>query len=140
MIVVDTSALVAIAFDEPECNAFVSAIRRSESALICTVTAVEARVVVHGRRGQRAVMLLDDVLALEPVELVAAGADIAAAAYAAFVTYGKGNRHPAGLNFGDLFSYALAKVRGLPLLFKGDDFGHTDIARALAQPGTAPRR
>ena len=52
------------------------------------------------------------------------------AAYAAFVAFGKGSGHPAGLNFGDVFSYALAKVRNLPLLFKGDDFSQTDIARA----------
>ena len=53
------------------------------------------------------------------------------AAYAAFVAYGRGSGHPAGLNFGDVFSYALAKVRGLPLLFKGQDFSQTDIANAL---------
>ena len=53
------------------------------------------------------------------------------AAYAAFVAFGKGSGHPAGLNFGDVFSYALAKVRGLPLLFKGDDFSQTDIASAV---------
>jgi ribonuclease VapC len=53
------------------------------------------------------------------------------AAYAAFVAYGKGSGHPAGLNFGDLFSYALAKVRGLPLLFKGRDFSETDIPPAV---------
>jgi ribonuclease VapC len=53
------------------------------------------------------------------------------AAYAAFVAYGKGSGHPAGLNFGDVFSYALAKARSLPLLFKGDDFAQTDIVRAI---------
>jgi ribonuclease VapC len=53
------------------------------------------------------------------------------AAYAAFVAYGKASGHPAALNFGDVFSYALAKVRGLPLLFKGDDFSQTDIASAI---------
>ncbi len=55
----------------------------------------------------------------------------AAAAYVAFVSYGKGSGHPARLNFGDVFSYALAKVRGLPLLFKGDDFSRTDIVPAV---------
>ncbi len=54
------------------------------------------------------------------------------AAYAAFVAFGKGSGHPASLNFGDVFSYALAKVRGLPLLYKGEDFAHTDIPGALA--------
>ena len=87
--------------------------------------------VVHGRRGQKAVILLDDLLKLPMFELVAPGQAEADAAYAAFVAYGKGSGHPAGLNFGDVFSYALAKIRGLPLLYKGDDFGHTDVASAL---------
>jgi ribonuclease VapC len=131
MIAVDTSALVAIAFAEPEREAFLQAIRIADKALISTVSVVEARMVIHGRRGQRAVILMDDLLRLPPFELVAPSAPEMDAAYAAFVAYGKGSGHPAGLNFGDVFSYALAKVRGLPLLYKGDDFAHTDIASAL---------
>jgi hypothetical protein len=88
--------------------------------------------VVHGRRGQRAVVLLNDLLRLPNFELVAPAASEADAAYAAFVTYGRGSGHPAGLNFGDVFSYALAKVRGLPLLYKGADFAQTDIQSAAA--------
>jgi uncharacterized protein with PIN domain len=68
--------------------------------------------VVHGRRGQRAVVLLNDLLRLPNFELVAPAPPEADAAYAAFVSYGRGSGHPAGLNFGDVFSYALAKVRG----------------------------
>jgi ribonuclease VapC len=132
MIVVDTSAIVAIAFGEPEREAFVDAIQQSDKALISTVSAVEARMVVHGRRGQRAVVLMDDLLRLPAFELVAPGAAEMDAAYAAFVAFGKGSGHPAALNFGDLFSYALAKVRGLPLLYKGDDFAQTDVVSALA--------
>ena len=132
MIVVDTSALVAIAFGEPEREAFVGAIRQADKALISTVSVVEARMVVHGRRGQRGVVLLDDLLRLPVFELVAPGAAEADAAYAAFVAFGKGSGHPAGLNFGDVFSYALAKVRGLPMLYKGDDFAQTDVLSALA--------
>lgn len=131
MIVIDTSALVAIAFDEPERADFLKVLARYERALISTPTVVEARLVVHGRRGQRAVVLLDDLLRLPPFEIVALGLAEANAAYAAFVAYGKGSGHPAGLNYGDLFSYALAKVRGLPLLFKGDDFAQTDIEPAF---------
>jgi len=131
MIAVDTSALVAIAFAEPEREAFLQAIKVADKTLISTVSAVETRMVVHGRRGQRAVILMDDFLRLPMFELVAPGAPEMDAAYAAFVAYGKGSGHPAGLNFGDVFSYALAKVRGLPLLYKGDDFAHTDIASAL---------
>lgn len=130
MIVVDTSAIVAIAFGEPEREAFVRAVEQADRALISTVSVVEARMVVHGRRGQRAVVLVDDLLRLPLFEAVAPGTAEVDAAYAAFVAYGKGSGHPAALNFGDVFSYALAKVRGLPLLFKGGDFAQTDIARA----------
>lgn len=131
MIVVDTSAIVAIAFGEPERGVFVKAIQDAEKALISTVSVVEARMVVHGRRGQRAVVLVDDLLRLPTFELVAPGALEMDAAYSAFVAFGKGSGHPAGLNFGDVFSYALAKVRGLPMLYKGDDFAQTDVLSAL---------
>ena len=133
MIVVDTSAIVAIAFDEPEREAFVRVVERADTALISTVSMLEARMVIHGRRGQRAVVLIDDLLRLPPFEMSAPGQPEIDAAYAAFVTFGKGSGHPAALNFGDLFGYALAKVRGLPLLFKGDDFSHTDFASAVAE-------
>ena len=131
MIVADTSAIVAIAFAEPEREAFVASLERAERTLVSSVTAVEARMVVHARRGQRAVVLVDDLLRLPFFEIVPPGAAEMDAAYAAFVAYGKGNGHPAALNFGDVFSYALAKTRGLPLLFKGRDFAETDIASAV---------
>lgn len=135
MIVVDTSALVAIVFAEPEREAFVGVIEESGKALISSVSVVEARMVVHGRRGHRGVVMLDDLLRLPVFEAVAPGAAETDAAYAAFVAYGRGSGHSAGLNFGDVFSYALAKVHGLPLLFKGDDFAQTDIVSALAAEG-----
>jgi ribonuclease VapC len=130
MIVVDTSALVAIALSEPERAVFLKAIQHAAKALISSVSVVETRMVLHGRRGQRAVVLVDDLLRLPLFEVVAPSAAETDAAYAAFVAFGKGSGHPAGLNFGDVFSYALAKVRGMPLLFKGDDFSQTDIANA----------
>lgn len=130
MIVVDTSALAVIVFGEPERDAFVACIERAGRTLVSTATVVETRLVVHGRRGQRAVVLLDDMLRLPLFELAPPGSAEMDAAYAAFVAYGKGSGHPAGLDFGDLFSYALAKVRGLPLLFKGEDFAQTDIEAA----------
>ena len=130
MIVVDTSALIAIVFAEPERPAFLQTLAQADLALISTVSVVEARMVVHGRRGQRAVVLLDDLIRLPVFDLVAPGPAEMDAAYAAFVAFGKGSGHPAALNFGDVFSYALAKVRGLPLLFKGKDFSETDIASA----------
>lgn len=135
VIVVDTSAIVALAFGEPEREVFTRAIQQADKALVSTVSVVEARMVVHGRRGQRAVVLVDDLLRLPAFELVAPGVAEMDAAYSAFVAFGKGSGHPAGLNFGDVFSYALAKVRGLPLLFKGDDFSHTDVVSAVPAPG-----
>lgn len=130
MIVADTSALIAIAFAEPERAEFLDLIQQSGRVFISTPTVVETRLVLHGRRGQRVVILFDDLLHLPQFELVPPSSAETTAAYAAFVTYGKGSGHPAALNFGDLFSYALAKVRGLPLLFKGNDFAHTDIVSA----------
>ena len=117
MIVVGTSAIVAIAFGEPERAAFVQAIHRADRALISTVSILEARMVVHGRLGQRAVVLVDDLLRLPVFEAVAPDLAQSDAAYAAFVAFGKGSGHPAQLNFGDMFSYTLAKIRGLPLLY-----------------------
>jgi ribonuclease VapC len=102
MIAVDTSALAAIIFDEPERDHFVKRIVESNVVLVSAVSVVEARMVVHGRRGPRA-----------------------------FVIFGKGSGHPAGLNFGDVFSYALAKVQAVPLLFNGNDFAQTDLVSAL---------
>ncbi|RIK97000.1 MAG: VapC toxin family PIN domain ribonuclease [Burkholderiales bacterium] len=130
MIAVDTSAIVAIVFDEDERHEFLDIATRAGKALVSSVSVVEARLVVHGRRGQAAVALLDDLLRLPIFEVVPTTAEDADAAYAAFVVYGKGSGHPAALNFGDVFSYALAKTRGVPLLFKGDDFGQTDIESA----------
>jgi len=131
VIVVDTSALVVLAFGEPERERFLEVLQRADKALISTVSVLEARLAVHGRRGQRAVVLLDDLLALPVFERIAASVEEADVAYSAFVTFGRGSGHGANLNFGDLFSYALAKIRGLPLLYKGDDFSKTDIASAL---------
>lgn len=131
MIVADTSALVAAVFGEPEREAYVRCMEQAERVLISAVSVVEARRVVNGRRGQRGVVLLDDLLRLPMIEAVAVGVAEMDAAYAAFVVYGKGSGHAAALNFGDVFCCALAKVRGLPLLFKGDDFARTDIQPAV---------
>jgi ribonuclease VapC len=130
VIVADTSAIIAIVFAEPEREAFVDVIRRAPRVLVSTVSVVEARMVVHGRRGERAVVLVDDLLRLPMFELIPPGIAEMDAAYAAFVAFGKGSGHPAALNFGDVFGYALAKVRGLPLLYKGTDFSETDIVSA----------
>lgn len=87
--------------------------------------------VVYGRLGAPGVVLLDNILRLPAFESVPPDAETARVAFEAFVTFGKGTGHPAGLNFGDVFAYALARSRSLPLLFKGNDFGATDITSAL---------
>jgi len=130
MIVLDTSAVLAVALGESERDQFAAIIREADKALISMVSVTEARMVMHGRRGERGVVLLDDLLRLPMIEIVPPDHRDMDAAYAAFVTFGRGSGHPAGLNFGDIFSYALAKVRGLPLLYKGNDFAQTDIASA----------
>jgi ribonuclease VapC len=130
MIAVDTSAIVAIVFDEAERPLFRHIIQRAGKALISTVSIVEARLVIYGRRGQRGIVFTDGLLRLPVFEIVPPDLAEMDAAYAAFVAYGGGSGHPANLNFGDVFSYALAKVHGVPLLFKGNDFAQTDIRSA----------
>jgi ribonuclease VapC len=132
MIVIDTSAIVAIAFNEPEREEFLAVLRTAGRVLISTVSVVEVRMVVHGRKGERAVVWIDDFLKLPLFDLCPPGEAEINAAHAAFVAFGKGSGHPAALNFGDVFSYGLAKVRGLPLLFKGNDFSQTDIQACMA--------
>lgn len=136
MIVVDTSAISAIAFGEPERQEFVDLITAAGTALVSAATALEARIVIHARRGSAGIVLLDAMIGRNPFEIAPVSEHEARIAYEAFIVYGKGNGHPAQLNFGDLFSYALAKDRGLPLLFKGNDFSQTDAfdARAPLHP------
>jgi ribonuclease VapC len=134
VIAVDTSAIVAIILNEPERPAFLNILRDASPALISTVSAVETKTVVYGRRGDRAVVFVDDLLALPIFAITAPDVADMQAAYAAFVAFGKGSGHTAALNFGDVFAYALAKVRNLPLLFKGDDFAETDIRPAMTAP------
>lgn len=129
--VVDTSAIVALIAGEPDSAAFHERLVTG-GALISAATLVEvARVAMHrlGETGVAEVRALIDDYEIAIVEMDVAQAE---AALAGMLAYGKGRgQPPAVLNFGDLFSYALAKTRNLPLLFKGDDFTRTDIAPAL---------
>jgi ribonuclease VapC len=126
--VVDTSALIAILFGEPENAVFASAIDADREPKVSAVTRVEAMMVYLGRRRSEPTDILDliDVLGLKMMDVDRVQSD---RALDAFVRFGKG-RHPAGLNFGDCFSYALAATLNEPLLFKGDDFLKTDIVPA----------
>jgi ribonuclease VapC len=127
MIAVDTSAIIAIAFAEPERELFLNKILSANRALICAPSIVETRIVIRAKSNNAALNFIDELLALPIFEIVAADKLIADLAFNAYVNYGKGSGHPAQLNFGDVFSYALAKSRDIPLLFKGTDFSKTDV-------------
>ena len=129
--IVDTSAIVAILRDEPEARTCAEAIAGAKSRRVSAVSYVEAAAVIDGSRSAIASRKFDELfreagLRVEPV--TEAQARIAREAYRDF---GKGSGHAAGLNFGDCFAYALAKEMGEPILFKGDDFGHTDLTPVL---------
>lgn len=131
--VIDTSALVAILGGEPEQAVFIDAIDRSELRLVSAATHVEASIVIDVRYGPAGVHDLDRLLDRAGFEIVPVDAEQALAARSAFQRYGKG-RHPAGLNYGDCFTYALAVTTGEPLLFKGGDFSQTDVPQVVPAP------
>ncbi|HXV63405.1 MAG TPA: type II toxin-antitoxin system VapC family toxin [Vicinamibacteria bacterium] len=124
--VIDTSALLAILRNEPERRSFNEAIETAESRALSAVSFVETSIVIEARFGGDGVHDLDHFLGMAQIEVVAVDTEQAHVARRAFSRFGKG-RHPAALNFGDCFSYALAKIRAERLLCKGEDFTKTDI-------------
>jgi ribonuclease VapC len=124
--VLDTSALLAILFDEPERRAFTEAIEAAETRLLSVASFLEASMILESRHGAEGVRALDRLVAAAQVAMVPVDLEQAQAAREAFRQFGKG-RHQAGLNFGDCFSYALAKCRAQSLLYKGGDFSLTDV-------------
>jgi len=128
--IIDTSAIIAILNDEPERRAFNEIIERSDPCLLSAASFVEASIVIENSRGYDGLRDFDLFMTAAAIELVPVDAEQAHIAREAFRRYGKG-RHPAALNFGDCFSYALAIATGFPLLFKGTDFAKTDILPAL---------
>ena len=124
--VIDTSALVAILQREPERRPFIEAIEVADARLMSVATFVEISIVIEARHGAEGLRDLDHFIARAGIELVAVDPEHGTMARSAFNRFGKG-RHRAGLNYGDCFSYALAMLTGEPLLFKGDDFVHTDL-------------
>ena len=124
----DSSALIAIMIGEPERRRFIDAITSAETRLVGAPTMMEASMVVLSRTGEEGLRDLRDFCARGDVETAAFGPEHLDLAIDAFRRFGKG-RHPAGLNLGDCFSYALAMATGEPLLFKGDDFSRTDVKR-----------
>ena len=124
--VIDTSVIIAILSYEPEAEAFAEAIQDDPTRLISAATLLESAIVTEARYGKAGGDKLDELVKVSLIRVESVTAEQVAVARQAYRTYGKG-RHPAGLNFGDCFSYALAKVSGEPLLFKGEDFSQTDI-------------
>lgn len=124
--VIDTSAVLAILRDEPERRAFNEAIETAETRSMSVASFVEASIVIESRHGYEGLRDLDLLISKAAIDLIPVDVDQAHIARQAFHRYGKG-RHAAALNFGDCFSYALAKSLNDPLLFKGSDFSQTDI-------------
>lgn len=137
MMVVDSSALIAILFEEPEGPDCTEALEAASSRSISAVNYVETGTVLAGRlsRGQRskAVEILDGFLATLRIDIAALDENLARSAMNARLEYGKGFGTRGGLNFGDCFAYALAKRHSAPLLYVGDDFALTDVQSALAR-------
>jgi ribonuclease VapC len=129
--VLDTSAVVAILFEEEDHVRYEDAIGNAAACLVSAVTRVELSFVIEGRKRDAGRERLERFFALTGAEVVAVTPQQATIAIDAFRRYGKG-RHAAGLNIGDCFSYALAIATGHPLLFKGNDFALTDVGAALA--------
>lgn len=128
--IVDASALLAILFEEAEAETFARAISAAPAKAISVVNYVEAGVRADGVKNKKRGPALDRIVETLGIELAGVTPEQGFSARRAYKTYGRGN-HPAGLNFGDCFAYALAKGRGEPLLFKGGDFSKTDIEAAI---------
>jgi ribonuclease VapC len=127
-VIVDTSALVAILRDEPEAAAFAAALVGAGESLVSAANYLEAAIVVDSGRDPVASRRFDKLLTLAGVTIAPVTVEQVRLAREAYRDFGKGSGHPAGLNFGDCFAYALARERNDTLLYKGDDFSHTDVS------------
>jgi ribonuclease VapC len=130
-LIIDTSALLAILRAEPEAPAFARAIEDARDRRMSAANLLEAAIVLDMSRDPIASYRLDELIAAANISVEAVTAEQAKIGRAAYRDFGTGSGHPAQLNFGDCFAYALAKVAGGPLLFKGTDFSHTDLRPAL---------
>jgi ribonuclease VapC len=128
--IVDTSALLAVLFGEKDADIYARAISEAEACRISAATFVEVSIVVESQTGDAGSRQWDSFFRTASISIEPATEEHAHAARQAWSDFGNG-RHAAGLNFGDCFSYALAKVSGEPLLFKGQDFRKTGIPAAL---------
>jgi len=128
--VIDASAILAILFDQPDQRRYGEAIEAATVRLVSAVTRVELAFVIEGRKRQAGRERLERFFQLSGAEIIAVTPQQAEIAVGAYRRFGRG-RHRASLNIGDCFAYALAVATGHTLLFKGDDFTHTDIRAAL---------
>ena len=132
--IVDSSALIAILKREPESPALSSVLDGAESRSMSAASYLESGIVVDGWRDPVLSRQLDDLIARFSIRVEPVTAEQAEIARQAYRDYGRGSGHRANLNFGDCFSYALARAKREPILYKGDDFGHTDLRSALDLP------
>lgn len=130
MIVIDTSALIAMLVGEPEAKGFLRCVLAQAPAFVGAPTVFEYMMVAEGDRIRALRRSPTEIFKLRAIEQVGWSPALASIAHDAFVKYGKG-RHPARLNFGDCMSYALAKSLDAPLLYKGSDFAQTDVVSAV---------
>jgi ribonuclease VapC len=128
MLVIDASALVAIVSGEDDAENLLDSLAATSRRCVSALNLLEARLVITFGRGIEAGRL-EDLLAKWDIDVVALDDEMGRLAFDAYQRFGKG-RHAARLNMGDCAAYALAKARGWPLLFKGDDFSQTDVERA----------
>ena len=126
---VDTSALTAVLLGEPDATALLTALTTALRVGLCAPNRTELFLVIQTRLGDAGVERAKQFLRLEQIRTIPLDEALADSAADAYCQFGKG-RHPAGLNFGDCFSYALARREQVPLLFKGDDFSKTDVRAA----------
>jgi len=129
-VIIDTSVVIAIIFGEAEAAGLARAISTATSCRLSAGCFLEASILAESRSGDKGIRLLDTFLQESQAIIEPVTVEQALLARQGYSDFGEG-RHPAGLNFGDCFSYALAKASGEPLLFKGDDFRKTDIIAAL---------
>lgn len=129
--IIDVSALLAVLLNEPERSRFEEAIAADPYPRISAASYLEAGIIADSRRDPMRSRYLDTFLASAEIAIEPVTAEQAVIARTAYRDFGKGSGHPAKLNFGDCFSYALAKAYDEELLFKGDDFSHTDIRPAV---------
>jgi ribonuclease VapC len=135
VIAIDTSAIVAVLKEEAEAETFAEIIVEAERCFLSAVGFFETSMVMIGRGQPELADGLDAIVERREIEIVSFDQEMARQSRAAFIRFGKG-RHPAGLNFGDCVSYALAQARGLPLLYKGEDFAKTDVVSAVRRSGS----